>query len=79
MTDERFRSGLSIASCCLTIASEDLQALSAYARPTAATDKLLQIRESLDNCVLIIEALQHYLAIPRPVPFPEAAPFSHCL
>lgn len=79
MNDERFRSGLNIAGYCLTIVSEDLQALSTHASPPAVTEKLLQIRESLDNCVLIIEALQHYLATPHPVPSLEVAPFSHCL
>ncbi|MDD0844628.1 hypothetical protein [Pseudomonas sp. Gutcm_11s] len=79
MNDERFRSGLNIAGYCLTLANEDLQDLSTHPCSPATTARLLQLHESIENCVMIIESLKHYLATPHPVPSSVRPHIPHCL
>lgn len=68
MDDERFHCGLNITGYCLTMASEDLQGISQHTIAPAITAKLIQICESLDNCVLIIDALKQHLVEQHPIP-----------
>ncbi|WP_137972077.1 hypothetical protein [Pseudomonas sp. F(2018)] len=67
MNDDRFHIGLNIASYCITMASDDLLDVAEYSEYPALAEKLLRIRENLDDCVLIIETLKHYwLTQPAP-------------
>ncbi len=79
MNGKQFRSALNIAGYCLTLANEDIQDASEHSGSPETAKKLQQIHESLDDCVVIIDALKRYLETHSQLPTPEMAPFKHCL
>ncbi|WFC61517.1 hypothetical protein EWH21_07200 [Pseudomonas sp. REST10] len=71
MNEERFHSGLNIAGHSLKVVNEELQAIPTRTSPPEVNDRLLHIRENVENCVQIIEALQRYLATSHSKPPPD--------
>lgn len=76
MNREQFHSSLYIAGNCLCMASESLLEASKKTPSTDTKSQLLHVQESIDNCMVIIDALKHYLD-EHPLPRENVLPFKH--
>lgn len=58
MEDDEFTRGLNIVACCLSVANDELLAEEFRADSPDSTQRLTQIRKTIENCGRIINALK---------------------